>query len=630
MDSDKFKDIADKKIALSRLSDNELVEFCMKSNDFYRSGNPVISDSDYDFIFLSELRNRLPNHQFLNTIEVESSFGKNKLKLPQKMLSTDKAFSISEMQKWQERILKSAKNIDFNLDNIQIKATPKLDGFAAFDDGKILYTRGDGNIGTDISRVFSRGLQIFNDEKRGLGAGEIVVKKSYFDKFLKNNFEHSRNFQASIIREKELDSFGKKAIDSGATVFTPFASLPFTSYNLKQLFTNFTDIVEDTLTAVDFDIDGVIFEVVNPEIKQSMGANRKFHRWMIAFKENKEKAQVEVLKISPQVGRTGKITPVARLNPTKLSGAIISNVSCYHYNFIKINNLGTGSVVEIVRSGLVIPKIINVLTTGKVDIPQNCPSCDSKLKWVSDFLVCENHHHCDAQIKAKIIYFFATMANNDGFGSATIDKFFINNINTLSKIYALEIKDLQQMGFGDKTSFNLIHQLQKSQEISVEDYKFLAAFGVERLGIGNSENLLKNYKIDEIFDLNSLQIAEIDGFAEITAQAIVNGLTAIKDEFSNLLGLNFNLEKTIIVTQEYNNYFTGKKIIFTGSMKTSRSEMQKQAKSIGIVVRGSVSGKTDFLVIGDKVGRSKLEKAKKLGIKIITEDNYLEKLNIKA
>ena len=168
--------IITKKIVVNDLSTKDLELFCIYANKEYRSGNPIISDSDYDFIFLKELRKRVPNHKFFQTIEVEGKgFSEEKHTLPQPMLSTDKAYSFKEIIKWTERILKSADELSFNNTSLRFLATPKLDGFAGYDDGIKLYTRGDGKKGSDITRVFDRGLKIFNNSERGQGAGEIVV-----------------------------------------------------------------------------------------------------------------------------------------------------------------------------------------------------------------------------------------------------------------------------------------------------------------------------------------------------------------------------------------------------------------------------------------------------------------------
>ncbi|MDB9933358.1 helix-hairpin-helix domain-containing protein, partial [Candidatus Thioglobus sp.] len=510
------------------------------------------------------------------------------------------------------------------------KGTAKLDGFAGYDDGSKLYTRGDGNKGSDISRVFARGLGIFNNSERGQGPGEIVVKRSYFEKHLSNNFEYPRNFQASLIKEKELDSLAIEAISNKAALFVPFTQLPQWLGSIEEFSNQFIDIVGQLESGVDFDIDGVVFEIVNPELKDYMGSNRKFHRWQIAFKENKEKAQVKVISVTAQVGRTGKITPVAELEPTQLSGATIYRASGHHYGLVKEQGLGAGSVIELTRSGLVIPKINKVLKTAEVDIPSNCPSCGYKLSWDSDFLMCFNHEKCPEQIMGKIIYFFRILANNDGFGQATIQKLYAEGIHRVSDIYLLNEAKLMSMGFGEKTSHNLINQLIRSRKESIEDWRFLAAFGVQRLGMGNCENLLRNYSVEKIFDLSVKDISNINGFAEITAELIFDGLTLIKPQYEVLISGGFKLEHTLLNTElnQSNSPFNSKTIVFTGTMSESRAKLQKQAKAFGANVGKSVSSKTDFLIIGENVGQSKIKDAKSHQVDLLTEAEYLKLLKL--
>ena len=627
----KIQDIADQKILISDLTDDDLLEFCQIANQRYRDGSPIISDEDYDFVFNPELSKRLPDHSFLQKIEAENEgFSEEKIKLPQKMLSTDKAYSWEEINKWLDRVSKFSSEIDYPLADIQIKGTAKLDGFAGYDDGSKLYTRGDGNKGSDISRVFARGLGIFNNSERGQGPGEIVVKRSYFEKHLSNNFEYPRNFQASLIKEKELDSLAIEAISNKAALFVPFTQLPQWLGSIEEFSNQFLDIVGQLESGVDFDIDGVVFEIVNPELKDYMGSNRKFHRWQIAFKENKEKAQVKVISVTAQVGRTGKITPVAELEPTQLSGATIYRASGHHYGLVKEQGLGAGSVIELTRSGLVIPKIIKVLKTAEVDIPSNCPSCGYKLSWDSDFLMCFNHEKCPEQIMGKIIYFFRILANNDGFGQATIQKLYAEGIHRVSDIYLLNEAKLMSMGFGEKTSHNLINQLIRSRKESIEDWRFLAAFGVQRLGMGNCENLLRNYSVEKIFDLSVKDISNINGFAEITAELIFDGLTLIKPQYEVLISGGFKLEHTLLNTElnQSNSPFNSKTIVFTGTMSESRAKLQKQAKAFGANVGKSVSSKTDFLIIGENVGQSKIKDAKSHQVDLLTEAEYLKLLKL--
>jgi DNA ligase (NAD+) len=610
LNSSIINQIIQQEILLDDLSDDDLAKFCQTANLAYRSGESIISDQDYDFIYLPALKQRLPQHPLLQSIEPEGQgFSEEKVLLPEIMLSTDKAYSWDEIRKWIERLEKSAVDIGLAYVDIQIKATPKLDGFAGFDDGAHLYTRGDGKKGSDITRVFDRGLQVYNDSKRGQGAGEIVIKKSYFESHLSQDFEYPRNFQASLIKEKALDEKAKQAITDKAALFVPFAQLPTWSGSIKEMSENFEDIVEKVLSTVDFDVDGVVFEITNNDLKNQMGANRKFHRWQIAFKENKDKAQVKVLSVTPQVGRTGKITPVAELEPTLLSGATIVRATGHHYGLVKEQGLGAGSVIELTRSGLVIPKINQVLKSAPVEIPTLCPSCGESLEWESDFLMCVNHDSCPAQVVGKMEYFFKILANNDGFGIATIEKLYEHSIRKISQIYTLSTSDFSAMGFGDKTSANLVDQLKRSTNEQIEDWRFLAAFGVVRMGTGNCDNLLKSYPLNEIFELN----------------LIVTGLSSIRAEFDLLSQHRFNLEQTPLQKDlvEFTHDLFGKKIIFTGKMSGSREAMKKYAKSIGIQVVSSVSSKTDYLVIGEKVGQKKIESAQEFGIEVLTESNYL-------
>lgn len=623
---------------LSSLSDNELADFCVYANQTYRFGQPIIRDEDYDFIYLAELKKRIPNHSLLHQVEAEGAgFSEQKYLLPQAMLSTDKAYTLAEVKKWLERVKKYADDFAFATKNIQIQATPKLDGFAAFDDGERLYTRGDGKKGSDISRVFARGLSVFSSRKnglgkRGLGAGEIVVKKSYFAQNLSHKFEYQRNFQASIIKEKALDALTQKAITERAALFVPFVNLPSWQGSVNTFYDNFDQIINRSLISVDFDVDGVVLAVVNPEIRAAMGSTRKFHRWQLAFKENKDKAQVRVLGITPQVGRTGKITPVAELEPTLLSGATLRRASAHHYGFVKSENLGKDSIVELTRSGLVIPKINRVLKATQAEIPKICPSCQTPLVWQSDFLCCPNYKHCEQQAIAKLVFFFATLANNDGFGLATIKKLYSHQVQTLPQIYRLDKAQLVAMGFGDKTSDNLLFELEQSKKVSIEDWRLLAAFGIERLGLGNCERLLQHYALADIFSLSTAQIAAIEGFAELSATGIVSGLASLQPTFTTLLDLadGFNLEITPRLgtkSVQSTHLLANKSVVFSGKMQHNRTEMQKQAKTLGIKVLSNISKQCDYLIVGENVGQSKLSKANTYGTKILSEVQYLAIIN---
>jgi DNA ligase (NAD+) len=604
----------------------ELEELLKVANALYREGYPIIDDHQYD-VYLEHFKLIDPENPYLSNVEPEVLIDSKTVPLPEKMLSTDKAYSYEEIKKWTERIVKAGEEVGVNINDIELRITPKLDGYAAYDDGSVLYTRGDGTRGQDITRAFNRGLKVANDLYRGLGPGEIVIKKSYFDEILSDKFENSRNIQAGIIAEKKIDKDVQKAIEDGACVFFPFSGLKDWTGSIGELLSDFESILEKMWNAVDYDIDGLIIETTNSEIKKHVGATRKFHRWQIAFKVNDESAEVEVLDVIPQTSRTGRISPVAELVPTKLSGATISRVTVHHYQMVKDKGVGKGAIIQIVRSGLVIPKIEKVIKPVKPDLPEVCPSCQTHLIWESDHLICPNKTDCPAQTENTLIHFFKTLGNVDGFGPKVIEKLHGFGMKRIHEIYEGIEHKFTGFRFGEKTAKNLADQLRASQTLEIEDWRFLAAFGVSRLAGGNCEKLLQHHTLEELFNISVEDMVQIDGFAAQSAEAIVEGLSNIKEEFFKVYNLGFNLSITPKASDlnEADSPLAGKLVVFTGSMtQGSRGDMEKQAKALGAKVGKSVSGKTDYLVTGEKVGENKINAAKDKGVKVITEEDYLQ------
>ncbi|MCL1036581.1 DNA ligase [Shewanella submarina] len=607
------------------LDQKDMQYFLRVADVLYRQGKAIISDKEYD-----EKENWYnENHPESHLSDVVQSdlkaIGKT-IKLPQKMLSTDKAYSKKEVEKWLDRILKAALNLNISRDEIIIRVTPKLDGYAAYDDGSILYTRGDGLNGQDITRAFERGLKVSGNGQRGLGPGEIVINKYYFEKNLSKYFENSRNIQAAIIAEKNVDFKIKKAINDGACVFYPFSLIENWTGNYKELLNDFENIVGEIWDAVPYDVDGVILESTDPKIKEYMGATRKFHRWQLAFKRNEEAAEVEVVSVTPQTSRTGRVTPVAELVPTRISGATISRATVHNYQMVKSTGVGPGAVLRVVRSGLVIPKIEEVIKPVKPQLPDSCPSCQSHLIWESDHLICPNKSDCPAQRENTLVYFFKTLGNNDGFGPKNIEKLTNLGVKHIHDVYNIKEHQFASYGFGEKTSKNLFKQLQASRNIEIEDWRFLSAFGVSRLGGGNCEKLLQNYSLTELFQANIDDIEKLDGFAQVSAEAIVEGLANIKEEFFKVYALGFNLSITPNLSEQDNSSspIAGATIVFTGTMlKGSRGDMEKHAKSLGAKVAKSVTGKTTYLVAGTKVGETKINGAKDKGVQVLSEQEYI-------
>jgi DNA ligase (NAD+) len=614
----------------TELSDAELVEFLEVANSLYRGGAGIISDAEYDFTFLSELRSRHPQHPFLHNVEPEAAFIGKTVELPARMLSTDKAYTKKKIEQWAANVKKKAMSKGKGFDSLEFRVTPKLDGFAAYDDGEHLYTRGDGRRGTDITRVFERGLSVADDGARGLGPGEIVVNRPYFDQNLQPYFENPRNFQTSVIKEKELEEHAEKAIKDKAAVFYPFALLPSWRGTWQQLMESFDAIVTDYRSRVSYDVDGVILEITDEELKSELGSTRHHHRWQIAYKENLQAAQVKVIEVFPQTSRSGRINPVARVEPTRLSGALIQRATAHHYKMVLDKGIGPGAVIELTRSGEVIPKIGNVITPVEPVVPERCPSCGSGVVWDGDYLYCTNNIECPAQIANTMEHFFRMLRHVDLFGSATIEKLYANGIRTVDEIYQLKAEDFEErMGFGPKQSENLVDQLNRSRSERIEDWRFLTAFGVFRLGPGNCEKLLGHYPLEEVFNLTEEEVVAVEGFAQKTATVVVEGLKRVKPLFDKLYALSFNLERTPILEQseKATSPISGLQIVFTGAMTHgSRDDMEKEAKSLGAKVGKSVTGKTNILVTGENVGATKMNDARAKGVKILTEEEYLAQL----
>jgi DNA ligase (NAD+) len=607
------------------LDDDEQKLCLVVANACYRSGFPLLEDDQYD-VYNALFAQGNPESDFISEIESDVlSLGKT-VTLPKKMLSTDKAYSKKEITRWISRLLKAADALDIGSDQVHIRITPKLDGYAAFDDGQLLYTRGDGVKGQDISRAFDRGLNVAQAGNRGLGAGEIVINKAYFKDNLSHHFENSRNIQAAIIAEKNVDTRVQQAISDGACVFYPFSLLEHWTGHHTVLMEDFDNIIETIWNAVGYDVDGVVLEITDSRVKEYMGATRKFHRWQIAFKVNDESADVPVLSVTPQTSRTGRVNPVAELEPTKISGVTISRATVHHYNMVRMTGVGIGAVVQIVRSGLVIPKIEKVIKKVEPQIPLNCPSCQTLLIWDADHLICTNKSDCPAQTENTIIHFFKTLGNNDGFGAKAVEKLCSRGVKRISDIYALDTPQLVQFGFGKKTSVNLINQLKVSRAVEVEDWRFLSAFGVSRMGGGNCEKLLQHHTLVDLFDLTADEITKVDGFAQTSAETIVEGLKNIKEEFFSIYKRAFNLSITVKVSERDESSaspIANAVVVFTGTMlQGARGDMEKQAKLLGAKVAKSVSGNTTYLIAGAKAG-SKLTKAQDLGVKVFSEEEYI-------
>ncbi len=602
----------------------KLVADLQRYNRAYREGRPLISDSEYDLL-VERLRELDPQNQFLQAVEPETFEGKLEVRHPEPMLSTEKAYTEEQLRRFFARVEKKAARL--GMEKVEYRMTPKLDGLAGRDDGRIFATRGNGLVGYEISSAFAKGVVPIGG--RGHGVGEIVVVKSYFETHLADLFEHPRNMVVGIIASDKINENARKALEDGAVHFVPYNQLPFWQGTALQLLENFRDICKNLQEKVDYPTDGLVLEVVDQELRRQMGATTHHYRWQIAIKHKGETGITEVIGIQWQVGRTGNVTPVLEVEPLSLSGATIRRVTAHHAGMVAKLGIGPGAKIEIIRSGEVIPKIERVvLRSDDVEPPGNCPVCQQPLLWKGDFLRCLNSG-CPAQLEQRIVHWFKTIGTADWFGIQTVKKLVAAGYDSLEKIYSLTKEDFEKLGFGPVQSQNLAQALQASLSKPVEDWRFLAAFGIPDLGPGDSRRLLQHFRLEELIHAKPEDINALDGFGEITSSSIAQGLAECRQTIQHMLNLGFVLERSVLVGQESKQQhpLSGKKIVFSGKMEHgSRNQMEQQARKMGAQVQSAVSSKTDILVCGHKVGLAKLEKARQLGVRILSESEYLDLL----
>lgn len=617
---------------------SSLAEVCQELNAAYRRGSPIVSDDIYDTVFLASLAAQDPEHPFLNAVEPEPVAPGARLVRHQKpMLSTAKGYSQESVERYLAQVARSASDAGKDPSAVRFRVTPKLDGLAIQDSDGRLVKRGDGLQGEEVTHLLDIGVVV--EGGRGMGPGELVCDKAFFHQHLgkgtEHDQEHARNFVAGLVSADSVKPHHALALSAGAVRLIPFASLPGTLVTAEELRDGWNALYDAVVEGVHYEVDGIVVEVADAELRAQMGATSHHERAVIALKRVSDVAETTVESIRLTTGRTGRIIPTLLIRPVVLSGATVSKVTAHTAKNLIAKGIGPGAVITCTRSGEVIPFLQEVKAPSAEPMAvTHCPACGAEA--VEDgehHMVCPAKATCPAQAEARLRYWFHTLANVDLFGRETIARLVAAGITELPAIYAMEADDFAALGFGPGQSANLVAQLARSRREPVMEWRWLAAFGIRHLGRGDARRLLQAIPLDDLGTVTAEKIAEIDGFGPKTSPEIAATLRDMWPLILYMRTLGFALEADAPATQEgASSPLAHHLICFTGTMTSaSRKDMEAQAQAQGAQVQSGVNGKTTLLVAGEKAG-SKVAKAQALNdsgkaqIQIMTEQEYLETL----
>ncbi len=645
----------------------ELREKINKANkDYYEEDQPRISDYDYDKLMQELITLEEENPEFKSPESPTQRVGGKALDKFEKVtfispkLSLANAFDAKDLRDFDRRIKKEFPNATYCVEY-------KFDGLTVvldYQDGKFVQgaTRGNGVVGEKITEnlktVKTIPLKLNKDVSLEV-RGEVLIHKDAFEKLNKKReeqekslFANPRNAAAGSLRQLDSKISAGRPLD--IFIFNPETDLPGIKTHsealayLKSLgfkvsptkeFSNIDDIIiyidevaHGIRQELSFEIDGMVIKVNQFQIREELGSTTKSPRWAIAYKFAPEEAQAVVKAITVQVGRTGVLTPVAELTPTPLAGSIISRATLHNEDYVKDKDIQIGDTVIIRKAGDVIPEVVKPVLekrnqSQEFEMPEYCPVCGSETFRVPGEAAtrCLNLD-CPAQVFGRIVHFASRDAMDiTGLGSSIIKQLLDNNlISVVTDIYDLhEQKEslVKLEKLGEKSVDNLLASIENSKKQPFE--KVIYALGIPLVGERAARLITNEFNSIEKLEKASVEdIAQINGIGEKIAENLVDFfktdsnkaiISRLKEE-----GLNLKSESKEVNT---NSEFSGKKVVITGTLPNlSRKEAKALLESKGAQVTGSVSKKTDYVLAGENPG-SKYDKAKNLGIPILSEDD---------
>ncbi len=626
--------------------------------EYYVLSSPTISDYVYDNLY-SELKSIEAKFPELITpdsptqrVSEKPLKGFEKIEHKPKMYSLDNTYSDSELINFDNRI-KNIINTDY-----EYTIEPKIDGVAV----SIIYTngffttaisRGNGNIGDNITN----NIKTINELPLKLYKkypGEMIIRGEVF--FTKKRFAEIKD-EYSFINARNAASGTLKLLDSNEVknrqlsirIHSVITKLKNTHYEtlleLKKLgipvierieiAKNIEEVIkiknqwEQTRHNLPYETDGIVIKINDLNLREQIGFTNKSPRWAFAFKYKPETAITKVVSVDFQVGRTGIITPVANLEAVFISGTTVKRATLHNFDEIKRLDLYINDYVEIEKSGEIIPKIIKVIKNKrnkdqiiKIDTPDKCPSCNSPLIQLEDEVAirCINVN-CPAQIEQKLIYFASKQCMDiEYMGPALIKQLLENNlISHLSDIYKLTKNDLMNLErMGEKSSENIINAIEKSKNVPLG--RFINALGIRNVGEYTSQLLAERFEnLDKLKSATKDELIAIDGIGDEVADSIIKFFE--NKENINEIDLLFQLGIKPYINRKEKK-LNNLKFVITGTLKNySRDEIKDIIILNGGKVSNTVSKNTNYLILGENPG-SKFDKAKKLNVKIINEEEF--------
>ena len=644
--------------------------------NYYVLNTPEISDKEFDDKMreLQDLEQAHPEYKDDNspTMRVGSDLNKNFTQVAHKypMLSLGNTYSETEVADFYERV-KKALNDDF-----EICCEMKYDGTSislTYEDGKLIraVTRGDGEKGDDVTdnvkTIRSIPLVLHGDNypQSFEIRGEILMPWDVFEELNREReareeplFANPRNAasgtlksqNSSVVASRKLDAYLYYLLGENLPCDGHYENLQEAAkwgfkisnamqkcHTLEEIFDyiKYWDTERKNLTVAT---DGIVLKVNSLKQQKNLGFTAKSPRWAIAYKFQAERALTRLNMVTYQVGRTGTVTPVANLDPVQLSGTIVKRASLHNADIIEGLDLHIGDMVYVEKGGEIIPKITAVDTSArsfmigeKVNFITNCPECGSKLVRYEGEAAhyCPNETACPPQIKGKIEHFISRRAMNiDGLGPETVDMFYrlglIQNTADLYKLTTKDIKGLDRMG--EKSAENIINGIAQSKEIPFE--RVIFALGIRFVGETVAKKIAKAFKnIEELEDADLETLVSIDEIGEKIAQSILNYFAneSNRELVNRLKEAGLQLYRTEEDLSGHTDKLAGQSIVISGVFTHySRDEYKDLIEKHGGKNVGSISAKTSFILAGENMGPAKLEKASKLGIRIMNEEEFLE------